>query len=68
MVEASVKFSFTQGFEPGMPAQVSSVITTTPLKVTRKGMKIFNYFCLIASRWGLGSNLLGSPPNIAIKK
>ena len=41
MVEASVKFSFTQGFEPGMAAQVSSIITTTPLKVTKKGMKIF---------------------------
>jgi hypothetical protein len=44
MVEASVKFSFTQGFEPGMPAQVSSIITTTPLKGTRKGMKIFKLF------------------------
>ena len=41
MVEASVKFFYTLGFEPGMPAQVSSIITTTLLKVTRKGMKIF---------------------------
>ena len=44
MVEASVKFSFTQGFEPGMPAQVSGIITTTPLKVTRKGMKLLTIF------------------------
>ena len=44
MVEASVKFSFTQGFEPGMPAQVSGIITTTPLKVTRRGMNNFKLF------------------------
>ena len=41
MVEAIVKFSVSQGFEPGMPAQVSSIITTIPMTVTRKGMKIF---------------------------
>jgi hypothetical protein len=67
MVEASVKFFYTQGFEPGLPAQVCSVITTIPLKVIRRGMNNFKLF-LPASRWGLGSNLLGSPSNLAIKK
>ncbi len=41
MVEASVKFFFILGFEPGMPAQKCSVKTTTPLRVTRMVMKIF---------------------------
>ncbi len=68
MIEASVKIFFTHGFDPSMPARVCSVTTTTPLRVTSLDMKNFNYFCLIASRLGLGSNLLGSPSNIAIKK
>ncbi len=37
-------FFYSQGFEPGMPAQVCSVITTTPLKVTRRGMNNFKLF------------------------
>jgi len=51
--------------------QVTSTVTTTPLRRTQTvadNKKTFNWVCLLAFRWGLGSNLLGSPFNIAIKK
>ena len=60
-----------QGFELGMPVQVTSTVATTPLRmtsITADNKKTFNMVCLLAFRWGLGSNLLGSPFKIAIKK
>ncbi len=44
MVEASVKFFIILGFEPSMQAQICSVLTTTPLRVTKKGIAIFLLF------------------------
>ncbi len=63
----------TRGFELGLSAQVTSSVTTTPLRMTENcaasdNKKSFNWVCLLAFRCGLGSNLLGSPFNIAIKK
>jgi hypothetical protein len=60
-----------QGFELRPPAQVSSTETTTLLRMTltvANNKESFYWVCLLAFRWGLGSNLLGSPFNIAIKK
>jgi hypothetical protein len=60
-----------EGFELGLLALVTSTITTTPLRMTfpaADNEKTFSWVCLLAFRWGLGSNLLGSPFNIAIKK
>jgi hypothetical protein len=70
IVEANgKKYVTTQGIELGLPAQVTSTVTTTPLRIIlADNKKFFNWVCLLAFRWGLGSNLLGSPFNIAIKK
>ncbi len=62
------KFVFSQGTEPRLPALIFYIITSTPLRMVYRITKItnFDWVCLLASRWGLGSNLLGSPSNIAI--
>jgi hypothetical protein len=60
-----------QGFELRPSAQVTNTVSTIPLRMTKiaaDNKKSFNWVCLLAFRWGLGSNLLGSPFNIAIKK
>jgi hypothetical protein len=58
-----------QGFELELPVQITNTVTTTPLWMTYSAAdnkKTFNWVCLLAFRWGLGSNLLGFI--IAIKK
>jgi hypothetical protein len=52
-----------EGFELGLPALVTSTITITPLRMTfpvADNEKTSSWVCLLAFRWGLGSNLLGS--------
>ncbi len=65
------KYVTSQGFELGLLAQDTSTVIITPLRMTCTAAdkkKTFNWVCLLAFRWGLGSNLLGSPFNIARKK
>jgi hypothetical protein len=49
---------------------VFNIITTTTVRITGSLEDKYKTFQLVlpaASRWGLGSNLIGSPSNIAIK-
>jgi hypothetical protein len=58
----------TKGFELGPPVQVTSTVTTTPLRMTLIAADnniTFNWIFLLAFRSGLGSNLLGSPFKIS---
>jgi hypothetical protein len=60
-----------QGFELRPPAWIKSTVTTKPWRKTltaANNKESFYWVCLLAFRWGLGSNLLGSPFNVAIKK